>query len=166
MLIAHYIGNHAKDSFSVRCGWWLTRKAQKGPYGGVTHCEAIHEVFDNGSVTIASASLRDGGVRAKNTWLTPGNWLVVDVPAWDVRASAALLFRTAGQPYDLRGAIATELPGCPQEGRWFCNEWVGYPYLKAPATFGPHQFAAITLSLGKDVTTEFMAERVKLTPAG
>jgi hypothetical protein len=166
VLTAHYIGNHAADTVSVRLGWWLTQKLQKGPYGGVTHCEAIHAMFDDGSVTIASSSLRDGGVRAKNTWLTPGSWMIVDVPMWDVTASIALLQATAGQPYDWRGAVATVLPGSPQAGRWFCNEWVGHPFLKASATFGPNHFAAICLSLGKDITTDFFAEREMLKPKG
>jgi hypothetical protein len=166
MVIAHYIGNHANDSFFIRCGWWITQKAQKGPYGNVTHCEAILNKYEDGSVMIASASLREGGVRSKNTRLTAGNWMIVDVPQWDVKNLLDLFLDTVGDPYDLRGAIATELPGGPQVGRWFCNEWVGHPFIKASATFGPHQFAAITLSLGKDVTTEFFAEREASTPKG
>ena len=161
MIVAHYVGNHAKDSWSTRAGWWLTQKAQKGPYGHVTHCEAVHAVHGDGTVTIASSSLRDGGVRSKRCLLTAGNWMIVDVPQWDVDASITLLRSTAGLPYDLRGAIATQLPGNPQQGRWFCNEWVAAPFWHASATFGPHQFAANTLSLGRDITTEFFAQRAK-----
>ena len=159
MLVALYIGDHAKDTLAVRLGWWLTKTVQKGPYGGVTHCEAIHTLHDDGTVTIASASLRDGGVRSKVTDLTPGNWRVVDVPMWDVAHSIDLLALTQGQPYDLRGAIATVLPGCPQQGHWFCNGWVGRPHLKASSSLGPNHFAAICLSFGRDITAEFFAER-------
>ena len=55
MLIAHFVGDHAKDTLLTRAGWWLTRLAQKGPYDNVTHMEAIHELHEDGSVTIASA---------------------------------------------------------------------------------------------------------------
>lgn len=159
MLIAHYIGDHAGDDLATRAGWYLTRLAQKGPYGHVTHCEAIHAQHADGSVSIASASLRDGGVRSKRVTLNPAHWLIVDVPAWDVQLSLDLLDNTGGAKYDLRGALATCLPGSQDSDRWFCNEWVGAPYLKASGTFGPHHFAAVCMSLGRDLTSEFFAER-------
>lgn len=49
--------------------------------------------------------------------------------------------------------------GSPQQGRYFCNQWVSEPFLQAPATFGPHQFAAISLSLGSDLTKTFFKAR-------
>ena len=159
MLIAHYIGDHAKDGLLTRLGWALTRLTQKGPFDHVTHCEAIHHEYADGSVLIASSSLRDGGVRAKQLYLNKEHWMIVDVPAWPVEASEQLLDRTKGQRYDLHGALATQLPGSPQAGRWFCNQWVACPYLPAAATFGPHHLAAITLSLGRDVTQDFFAKR-------
>ena len=159
MKTAHYIGSHAGDKLAVRAGAWLTRKVQKGPYGIVTHVEAIHAEHADGSVTIASASLRDGGVRSKRVLLNPAHWMIVDVPAWDVKRSVELLVRTEGMPYDWRGALATCLPGSPDTSRAFCNKWVGWPYLLASETFGPHHFAAICLSLGRDVTQQFFAQR-------
>lgn len=143
------------DSWLVRAGWRLTRLVQKGMFGHVTHVEAIHAEHPDGSVTIASASIRDGGVRSKVTRLDPDHWRIVDVPQWETRRSADLLLQTRGAPYDWRGALATCMPGSPQTGRWFCNAWVAAPFLEAPATFGPHQFAAICLSLGRDITNEF-----------
>lgn len=159
MKVALFIGDHTNDSLAVRAGWWLTRLAQKGPYDRVTHVEAVHAEHADGTVTLASASVRDDGVRAKRTWLNPANWQIVDVPQWDVNLSAELLAHTNGLPYDWRGALATCLPSSPQDGRWFCSEWVGAPFLKAPATFGPHQFAAVALSLGRDVSAEFFSQR-------
>lgn len=159
MLIAHYIGNHAADGLAARAGWAITRYTQAGPYGMVTHCEAIHEELDNGEVLIASASLRDDGVRAKRVRMNPAHWTIVDCPAWDVGKSVDLMLKTAGKGYDLRGALATRIPGRQDNARWFCNEWVGAPYLPASHTFGPHQFCAVTLAVGTDVTEQFFKNR-------
>lgn len=159
MKVALYTGNHASDSLSVRTGWWITKKVQKGAYSGTTHVEAIHHEYSNGTVAIASSSLRDGGVRSKVIQLNPLHWRIVDVPMWDVQQSINLLSITQGCKYDLRGAIATAFIGSPQAGRYFCNQWVGTPYLQASATFGPHQFHAICLSLGKDITESFFGSR-------
>ena len=160
MKVALYVGDHAGDSWPVRAGWWITRKVQKGPYAGVTHCEAIHAEHADGAVTIASASLRDGGVRSKRVRLNPAHWQIVDVRRWDVARSVDFLAETNRMKYDLRGAIATAFLGSEDHGRWFCNEWVGKPFLRASANFGPHQFAAICLSLGREVTQDFFNDRM------
>lgn len=159
MKVALFVGNHAADSWLVRLGWWITRLVQKGPFGYVTHVEAIHAEHADGSVTIASASVRDAGVRARRVQLNPAHWRIVDVPQWDVRRSVELLGTTNGLPYDWRGAVATAFLGSQDRDRWFCNEWVAQPYLQAPATFGPNHFAAVCLSLGRDVTAEFFGAR-------
>jgi len=159
MKVALYTGNHNTDSLSVRAGWWITRKVQKGPFANTTHVEAIHDEHSDGSVTIASSSIRDGGVRSKDTVLNPLHWKIVEVLAWNVQKSIDLLSCTQGFKYDVRGAIATAFIGSPQDGRYFCNEWVGAPYLKASATFGPNHFHAICLTLGTDITEEFFGAR-------
>lgn len=159
MKVALYTGDHVSDSLSVRAGWWITKKVQKGIYSGTTHVEAIHREYSDGTVAIASSSLRDGGVRSKDTWLNPLHWKVIDIEMWDVQKSFDLLRLTEGCKYDLRGAIATAFIGSPQAGRYFCNQWVGLPYLQASATFGPNHFHAICLSLGKDITKEFFEVR-------
>ena len=159
MLVAHYTGDHHADDWLARAGVWVTRLGQKGPYGDITHTEAIHAQHSDGSVTIASSSLRDGGVREKQVTLNPEHWIITNVPQWDVAQSVLLLSHTKGQPYDLRGALSTLLPGSPSDNAWFCNRWVGTPYLKAAGTFGPHQFAAICLSIGKDITSDFFSSR-------
>lgn len=159
MKIAHYTGDHAGNGFLARVGVALTRLGQKGPYGQITHTEAIHTEHPDGTVTIASASLRDGGVRSKRTLLNPDHWLITDVAQWDVALSVLLLSQTQGWPYDLRGALATVLPGRQSDTAYFCNRWVATPYLKAAGSFGPHHFAAVCLSIGQDITTEFFRSR-------
>ena len=157
MKVALYIGDHAADGLLARAGWLVTRKVQKGPYAMVTHVEAVHAEHADGAVTIASASLRDGGVRSKRVHLNPAHWLIVDVPQWDVTQSIALLAATNGMPYDWRGAVATVFIGSQDNKRWFCNEWVAAPFIKASGTFGPHQFAAVALSLGSALSLDAAA---------
>lgn len=159
MKIAHYTGDHAGEGWLARAGVALTRLGQKGLYGDITHTEAIHEEYTDGSVTIASASFRDGGVRSKRVTLNPSHWLITDVPPWDVAQSIALLDRTKGWPYDLRGALATLLPGRPSDKAYFCTRWVSTPFLQAAGSFGPHHLAAICLSIGRDITTDFFGSR-------
>lgn len=159
MLVAHYTGDHEGDKWTARVGVWVTRLGQKGPYKRITHTEAIHQEFPDGSVLIASASLRDGGVRSKRVTLNPNHWIITDLPQWDAAQSVLLLENTRGWPYDLRGAIATVLPGRQSSTAFFCNRWVGTPYLQAAGSFGPHHFAAICLSVGMDVTTDFFGAR-------
>ena len=159
MLIAHYTGDHTGDGLLARIGVSLTRLGQKGPYGHITHTEAIHAEHSDGTVTIASSSLRDGGVRSKRTQLNPAHWIITDVPQWDVAQSALLLAHTEGWPYDLRGALSTMLPGRPSDKAYFCNRWVSAPYLRAAGSFGPHHLAAICLTVGQDVTDEFFDSR-------
>lgn len=159
MKVAIYVGRHRGDGMLTQAGWAITRAAQRGAYAQSTHVEAIHAEHADGSVTIASASLRDGGVRAKRTRLAALDWRIVEVPGWPVRASVELLATTAGQRYDLRGAVATVLPFREHPSRWFCNEWVGAPYLPTPWSFTPAQFTAVALSQGRDITVEFFNAR-------
>lgn len=158
MKIALYIGNHEKDTWTGRLGWWLIRYTQTGKYQRVTHAEAIHEEYPDGTVLIASASLRDGGVRSKRVKLDPKNWLIVTVRRWEVEKSKALYELARDCPYDWRGALATKLPSLGQnELAYFCNEFVGAPFLEDSETFAPQQFAAICMSLGEDITELFFS---------
>lgn len=159
MKIAHYIGSHKGDGWLSQMGVTLTRLGQKGQYGNVTHTEAIHTEYTDGSVDIASASLRDGGVRSKRVVLNKDHWIITDVPQWDTELSILLLNDTKGWPYDLKGALATILPGKPSDKAYFCNRWVSTPYLKAASSFGPHHLAAICLSIGYNCTKEYFTER-------
>lgn len=163
MKIAHYIGDHSKDGLLARAGWAMTRLAQKGPYENVTHCEAILHEFDNGVVEIGSASLRDGGVRMKQTVLNPDHWMIVDVPAWSEIRSRKWFVESQGVPYDSRGAWALFLPGSADGTRQFCNKAVGYSVgVVAAETFSPATFAALTITFGSVVTARFFAERQHL----
>ncbi len=160
MLVAHYIGP-PKPGLAAHAGWWLIRLAQKAPYATVTHTEAIHELHGDGSVTMASSSVADHGVRRKRAVLTPQNWLITDVPAWDVRASveffdAAIAKREA---YDFFGAAAAMLPGRQKTDRLFCTEAVLAPFVPASHYFAPAPGLAICLGHGRDVTTAFFTER-------
>lgn len=167
MKIAHYIGDHAGDTLMVRTGWALTRMVQRGDYRAVTHTEAILGERTDGSVVIASATMRregaDGrnGVRIKHgVHLNPAHWLIADVPLWSEASSAQWFAKNNGKPYDLRGAWATVLPGRADDSRSFCTRAVGDSVgLLCARIFGPAQFAAITFTLGRDVTAEFFRER-------
>jgi hypothetical protein len=161
MLVAHYIGAHRGDSLKVRSGWAVVRSVQRGEFKRVTHCESILQEHDDGTVTIASSSLRDDGVRAKQVRLKPWHWLIADVPSWDVLRAVALLDETEGMPYDIFGAVATVLPTRQKGDSYFCSEWVATPFLCSPHTFGPAQLAAITMSpaFGRNVTADFFGSR-------
>ena len=149
MKLSLYTGRHTKDTPGVRLGWWLTRLVQKGEYSNVTHVEAILEEHDDGSVTIGSSSIRDGGVRMKRCTLTPEHWVIVDVPKWKASKARKWFEEHDGEPYDWRGAFASCMPFQFSERReWFCNEAVGAAVgLNSPEIFGPAQFASICASL-------------------
>lgn len=156
MKTALFIGDHSGDTLSVRAGWALTRMVQRGAYRQVTHTEMILDEMADGSVLIGSSSLRDGGVRIKKTKLTPGHWLIVDVPSWDVGQSFKWFEKHKGDQYDLRGALATVLPGSQYYDRWYCSEACAASVgIVEPQLFGPAQYAAIAMSLGKDATEDF-----------
>ena len=150
MKIALYVGEHTKDTPGVRLGWWATRLVQKGRFKRVTHVEAILEEHEDGSVTIGSASLRDGGVRTKRCHLDAGNWLIVNVHAWSASRAARWFAEHAGERYDWRGAFASCMPfSWGRKDEWFCNGSVGAAVgLESPETFGPAQFAAICVTFG------------------
>ena len=153
MIVAHYIGP-AKPGIAARIGWAAIRLGQKGPYDDCTHTEAVHQVHADGTFTIASSSIADRGVRVKRTTLTPGHWVLTDVPAWDVARSVAWFAQAqaAGVRYDRRGALATLLPGKQDGDKVYCTEAVLSPYVLAAHYYTPALGLALCLSLGIDVT--------------
>ena len=171
MKIALYIGNHANDTLVTRAGWALTRVAQKGQFANVTHVEAIHAEAADGSVTIASASIREGslktgaknGVRTKSgVFLTPEHWRIAYVPTWNVERSIEWFAQHDGEPYDLRGAFASAWPlEWRQDNHWFCNQAVGDAFLNSAHIFGPSLFASVITSWGYEVTHHFFGARAQ-----
>lgn len=160
MKTALYIGTHSRDTLTVRAGWAVTRLVQRGAYQRVTHTEMIIDELTDGSVVIASSSLRENGVRQKIANLTAGNWMIVDVPSWSEKQSIEWFAKHDGEKYDWRGAMATVLPGKQCDDKWYCNESCGASVgIVEPHLFGPSQYAAIAMSLGKDVTNDFFKGR-------
>lgn len=161
MKTAHYIGRHDKDTLAVQVGWKLTKLVQSGIFKDVTHSESILQELPDGSCRIGSSSARDGGVRTKQTPLTAGHWMIIDVPSWDVNLAELWYLdpkhRAAG--YGWLSAIAAGLPFLPGGSGIFCNQAVGAPFLCDSRLFTPAEFACICLSFGKDVTTEFFGAR-------
>lgn len=163
MIILGYVGNHRKDGIAARLGWGLVRLGQIGAkFRRVTHVESLL-VGPWHNATIASSSLRDGGVRIKRgVRLTPGNWIVIDVPTWDTEAAIDWFAEHEGEPYDWRGAIATALWFLPHRARsWFCNEAVAAPHGVVDGhRLTPAAFVALALSMtgSHDISEEFFRE--------
>lgn len=126
MIVLTYIGDHAKDVLRVRLGWALIRLVQRGAFKQVTHMECVLAGNDYRLCTIASSSVRDGGVRIKaDIALTKGNWQAFDVPAFPVEKSRHWFEAHEGEAYNMVGAMATKLPLLRQLALrlagYFCN---------------------------------------------
>lgn len=158
MIVLAYVGDHRKDGLAARIGWALVRLAQIGAtWRRVTHVEAVL-VGRGRHCTIASASLRDGGVRIKpDADLTPAHWVAIDVPHWSTEAAIDWFTEHGGEPYDWRGALATLFWFLPHSVRsWFCNEAVAAPHGVVDGhRLTPAAFVALVLSMpGSRVITE------------
>lgn len=155
MKIALYIGDHAKDGLSARLGWWTIRAVQRGPFKRVTHCEAILS-GDALLCKIGSASLRDEGVRTKDVALTPGNWLVYDVPQFDANTASLWFEQHKGEPYSVLGAIASALVLFPYSIGQFCSKSVASACgVMGADDMTPQELSELCALLGKDITAEF-----------
>ena len=166
MKVALYIGDHTLDDPSVRLGWWLTLATQKG--SRVTHGEAIVREHPDGTVDIASATLRKEarggktGVRTKErVRLQRGNWRIVDVPDFSTPDAIDWFVKHDGDGYDSRGAFASILPiWWSTKGKYFCYqsicESVG---MECGEGFTGPVFEAVLLRFGSDVTEEFFNAR-------
>lgn len=163
MKVLAFTGRHTKDDLTARVGWALVRLAQAGArYKRTTHVESLlSEPWY--SATIASSSLRDGGVRVRHgVRLNPAHWMVIDIPIWDVDKAIDWYASHEGARYDWRGAVATIFWFLPDsKTRWFCNEAVAAPFGLIDAhRQTPAAFIATLMSLpgSQDVTAEFFAE--------
>lgn len=162
MKVLAFIGQHSKDGPFARLFWSVVRFFQMGAtYSRVTHAEALlYGTWDRAA--IASASMRDGGVRTKrDVRLNPTHWLVLDVPAWEVDKAIDWFNQHDGASYDWRGALATVLWFLPHsEKSWFCNEAIAAPFGVVDAQRQmPSSFIALCMSLpgSRDVTAEFFS---------
>lgn len=153
MKVALFIGNHSKDSWTIRLGWFLTRLTQRGRFRNVTHSEAILEDHPDGTTTIGSASLREGGVRMKRCTLNKSNWMVVNVPTWSAEKAKAWFIEHQGAKYDKRGALATILPCLGGDSNsYFCHESVGESVeFKGAAMLTCSEFAEVVVHFGEIV---------------
>lgn len=156
MLVAHYIGDHAKDGISARLGWWIIRAVQRGEFKNVTHCEAILG-GDKNACQIASASLRDDGVRTKTAALTPGNWRIFDVPQFSAAQSARWFKDHDGEGYSVLGAMASPFSFLLVVGQ-FCSRAVAESAGVLGTPLMPHAFAAMCATFGTEVTDLFFKD--------
>lgn len=149
MIVLGYVGDHAKDTLPVQAGWAITRASQRGPYRQVTHTESVLKGDNYKLCTIASSSVRDGGVRVKeDVTLAKGNWMAVDVPGWDVWLAVLWFVAHLGCKYDWIGAIATRIFWLRGSlDKFFCNQATGAPFIKTADQYAPCQFMAIALSM-------------------
>jgi hypothetical protein len=159
MTIIGYIGNHSNDALSARLGWALVRLAQVGDkYRRVTHCEVLFSGSPS-EATIGGASVRDGGVRIKQTSLSHGSWVVLDVPAWDRSKAWEFIASQGGMKYDWRGALATVLWLLPNsKAAWFCSEIMAFSVGLIDAhRYKPSTLFALAESLPgtRNITEEF-----------
>ena len=145
--LALYKGRRDGSGWRVWCARatdWLTRILTRGRH---SHCEiAVREHPQASVYTCYSASIRDSGVRCKVMPLPSDKWVLIPMPSApaDHARLAALWQRTAGQPYDLPGALGVVF-GLPENRkRWFCSEWAGAALgLSESWRFSPNDLAVI-----------------------
>lgn len=161
MKIAHYIGDHEDDSLLVRKGWDLVRWGQKGPFDHVTHTEAILQEYPDGSVLIGSSTLRKeapggrSGVRIKHVRMKPSDWVITEVKRFNRHAALEWFMDNEGKRYDIRGVLATLLPGSQQDDKYHCVGAVAASVsFMTPDLWTPSEWASICHSLGTDVTAQ------------
>lgn len=139
----------------MRLGWWLTRLVQRGPHKRVTHCEVILS-GDADECTIASASVRDGGVRTKTTDLTRDHWMIYDLPSFDAAQAKQWFDAHDREPYSMLGAAASALVFLPYSMGQFCSKAVAAAVgIVGADDITPQELADMCATFGADVTDEF-----------
>lgn len=134
---------------------WLTRVLTRGQY---SHAEIAvklpgDDVADAAQYECYSASIRDGGVRLKTMPLPADKWDLIPLDDAVLHAhTVGLYLRTAGQGYDLMGALGIAF-GLPQNRRrWFCSEWCATALgLPDGWRWSPNDLAAIVPALKRQV---------------
>jgi hypothetical protein len=161
MKVLAFVGQHNKDDFTARLGWAIVRLAQLGArYKRATHVESL-VVGPWYSATIASSSVRDGGVRIKrDVRLDPKNWIVIDMPMWDTEDTIDWHALHDGAEYSWSGSTATIVWFLPHDKeRKNCVAAVGEPH----GVIDVHRmttaaFIALCFSMGgMDITEQFFS---------
>ncbi|XXQ68951.1 hypothetical protein ACKLNO_03590 [Neisseriaceae bacterium B1] len=126
---------------------WLIRKITRGQY---SHCEIAIRLNPNDKTQTAqyrcySASLRDGGVRAKTMPLPADKWDLIHLDnnaALRQAVEQIHYVRTQGQGYDYLGALGIVLPFHQRANKWFCSEWCAASLgLAQPERYSPNSLA-------------------------
>lgn len=124
---------------AARLGDWLIRTFTRSPY---SHCEiALHK--GGGQYACYSASIRDGGVRAKTMPLPADKWDLIPIRDAEAHDKVWALYQaTIGARYDYIGALGVVLPVRQVEQRWFCSEWCARALgLGQPEKYSPSRLA-------------------------
>lgn len=119
---------------------WAVRTATGGQY---SHCEiAVKHGFAE-DYHCYSASLRDGGVRAKTMPLPADKWDLIPIRDAEAHDKVWALYQaTSGARYDYIGALGVVLPVRQVEQRWFCSEWCARALgLGQPEKYSPSRLA-------------------------
>ena len=145
--LALYKGRRDGSGWRVWCARatdWLTRVLTRGKY---SHCEiAVREHPQASVYTCYSASIRDGGVRAKKMPLPDDKWdLIPMVSTSEAHERLQRVWaETKGQGYDLKGALGIAFGLRHSRRRWFCSEWCAAALgLPAGWRWSPNDLAAI-----------------------
>lgn len=150
--LALYKGRRDGSGWRVWCARatdWLTRILTRGQY---SHAEIAIRLPETAEYECYSASIRDGGVRLKTMSLPADKWDLIPLDDAVLHAhTVGLYLRTAGQGYDLMGALGIAF-GLPQNRRrWFCSEWCATALgLPDGWRWSPNDLAAIVSTLYKE----------------
>jgi hypothetical protein len=170
MKILAFVGKHErkKEGWSTWLGWGIVRAAQIGAsFRRCTHVES-HLSGPWHNCSIGSSTLRKDeaagktGVRIKDgVRLTPGHWLVIDMPMWDVEDAIYWHGMHGGAGYSWLGSLSTIFWFLPKDRRRKnCVTAVGEPHGVVDVDrMTTAAFIALCFSVGgKDVTKPFFAD--------
>lgn len=135
MKLALYKGSGSIGNAIIR--WWT-----RSPY---SHCEIV--VGD----LWYSASMLDGGVRAKRIDPNPAHWDFVALP-WATDYEVKMLYaQTQGEPYGWLDLLWRQAFNRPGDSRgWFCSEWCAAALgLPAPQAYSPATLGAYCKARGR-----------------
>lgn len=95
---------------------WIVTKVTGSEY---SHAELVIHGY------AYSASMPDGGVRARVIWFDPNKWDIFEIDG-DEQKALEWFHAHMGQGYDWLGAARLAIPFIPQRrGKWFCFEAIG-----------------------------------------